>query len=142
MKIVLDTNIWLSGLFWEGEASKIIEFSEKNKIKIIISQEILEEIREILNRETKFMQLLDNKKSKIEDLIRTILSIAQLTKKTSNIRLIKKDPDDNIIIETARDAKAKYIITYDKHLLEAKEFKGIKIKSPEEFLEQYNKNIL
>ncbi len=68
MKIVLATNMWLSDLLREGEASKIIEFSEKKKIKIIISQEILEEVREILNRETKFMQLLDNKKSKIEDL--------------------------------------------------------------------------
>ena len=47
---------------------------------------------------------------------------------------MKDDPDDNKFIEAALEGKAEYIVTQDNHLLKIKEFKGIKIISPEEFI--------
>ena len=58
MKVVLDTNVWLSGIFWDGEASKIIEKAEKNNIQILISEDILSEIVNVLNKESKFQKYI------------------------------------------------------------------------------------
>ena len=51
------------------------------------------------------------------------------------IKFIKEDPKDNIILECALAAKAGYIVSGDKHLLKLKEYKGIKIMSAREFLD-------
>lgn len=136
MKIVLDTNVWLSGIFWEGEASKLIEKAEKKDLQIIISEDILSEIIAVLNRESKFQKYILNLRLSIEDLLRTILSISTLIKTKNKLNIIKADSKDNIILEAAIDGKAEYIISYDNHLLNMIEFRGIKIISPGEFLKQ------
>ena len=134
MKLVLDTNVWLSGIFWEGEASKIIEKTEKKNIQILISENILSEIVNVLNKESKFQKYILNLKLNIEEILRTILSISDLIETKTKLDLIKADPKDNIILEVALDGKAEYIISYDNHLLNMIEFRGIKIISPGEFL--------
>ena len=134
MKIVLDTNVWLSGIIWDGEASKIIEKAEKGDIQIIISEDILSEIVNVLNRESKFQKYILNLRLSIEDLLRTILSISTLIETKNKLDVIKADPKDNIILEAAMDGKAGYIISYDNHILNMIEFRGIKIISPGEFL--------
>lgn len=134
MRVVLDTNVWLSAIFWEGEASKIIEVCEKNKAGIIITEDILSEIIDVLNKESKFQKFIEDRKQKVEDLVRTILSIANLIETESKLDLIKEHPKDNIILEAALDGKADYIISYDKHILNMIEFREIKILKPGEFL--------
>ena len=134
MKIVLDTNVWLSGIFWDGEASKIIEKAEKKEIQIIISEDILSEIVNVLNRESKFQKYILNLRLSIEDLIRTILSISTLIEIKNKLDIIKADPKDYIILEIALDGRVEYIISYDNHLLNMIEFRNIKIISPGEFL--------
>lgn len=134
MKIVSDTNVWLSGIFWDGEASKILEKAEKKDIQIIISEDILSEILKVLNRESKFQKYISNLRSNIEDLLRTILSISTLIETKTRLDIIKADPKDNIILEAAIEGKVDYIISYDNHLLNMIEFRGIKIINPGEFL--------
>ena len=134
MKIVLDTNVWLSGIFWDGEASKIIEKSEKNDIQMLISEEILSEIVNVLNKESKFQKYILNLKLSIENVLKTILLISTLIETKSKLDLIKADPKDNIILEAALDGKVEYIVSYDNHLLNMIEFRGIKIINPGEFL--------
>lgn len=134
MKVVLDTNVWLSGIFWDGEASKIIEKAEKDNIQILISEDILSEIVNVLNKESKFQKYILNLKLSIEDLLRTILLISTLIEIKSKLDVIKADPKDNIILEAAIDGKVGYVISYDNHLLNMIEFRDIKIISPGEFL--------
>lgn len=134
MKIVLDTNVWLSGIFWDGESSKILEKAERKEIQIIISQDILSEIIIVLNRESKFQNYISNLRLSIEDLLRTILSISTLIETKTKLDIIKADPKDNIILEIAIEGKVEYIISYDNHLLNMIEFRNIKIIRPGEFL--------
>jgi hypothetical protein len=137
MRAVLDTNVWLSGIFWNGEASKIIEKAENKDFQIFISEEILSEIVNILNRESKFKNYILNLKLSIEDLLRTILSISLLVEPKVKLDVVKLDPKDNIILETALEGKTEYIVTYDNHLLNMIEFRNIKIINPGEFLELF-----
>ena len=49
------------------------------------------------------------------------------------INIVKDDPKDNIFIETTVAGNADYLVSQDSHLLKIKEFRGIKIITPEEF---------
>ncbi len=135
MKIVLDTNVWLSGIFWDGKASKILKRAEKENIQIIISEDILSEIVTVLNRESKFQKYILNLRLSIENLLRAILSISTLIETKTKLDIIKVDPKDNIILEAALEGKVEYLISYDNHILNMIEFRNIKIISPKEFLE-------
>ena len=59
-------------------------------------------------------------------------SILVIPKRKVNV--VKDDPDDNKFIEAALEGKADYIVTQDRHLLNIKEFEGIKMVTPKEFL--------
>jgi hypothetical protein len=136
MKIVLDTNVWLSAIFWEGETYKLIKIIENKKMKIIITKKILFEITEVLNKESKFQKYIKNRKLAVEDLIRTILSISELVISKSKLNVIKEHPSDNKILESAIDGKVNYLISYDRHLLKLKRYKNIKILSPAELVKE------
>jgi uncharacterized protein len=74
---------------------------------------------------------------KIEDILwweSLILEKSELVIPKRKINVVKDDPDDNKFVETALEGKADYIVTQDRHLLSIKEFEGIKIVTPEEFL--------
>ena len=70
IKVVLDTNVWLSGLFWEGEASEIIKLAENKIITPLITEEILQEIADVLSKEKKFQIFLNERKQNIEAVIK------------------------------------------------------------------------
>ena len=53
----------------------------------------------------------------------------------NKLKIVKEDPDDNKILECAVEGKADFIVSQDSHLLKLREFHGIRIMSPEEFLE-------
>jgi uncharacterized protein len=129
MKILLDTNVWLSALFWKGEANKLLNNFISKKIKILISEDILKEFVEILNREEKFQ--VGNEEQ--ENLIRGILAIAEMIDVKTKLNIIKEHPKDNLVLEAALDGKVDYIISYDNHILNMLEFRKIKILSPTEF---------
>ena len=61
---------------------------------------------------------------------------SQIVYPKKKLNVVKKDPKDNKILECALEAQASFIISGDKHLLEIKEYKGIKIISPKEFLNE------
>lgn len=140
MRVLLDTNVWLSAVFWEGEASRIIELAEKRKFEIIISKDIILEIIDVLHKEAKFHEFMQGRKQNIEELIKTILSISSLIYTKTKVDIIKEHPADNIILEAAIAGKADYIISYDKHILNLLEFRGIRVIEPTEFLKCFGKN--
>ncbi len=76
-----------------------------------------------------------NKEQK-ESFSSILLEVAEMIEITGKIKVIKDDPDDDIIIETAIVGRADYIVSGDPHLLNLKEFAGIKIVTAKEFLEK------
>lgn len=139
MRTVLDTDVWLSGIFWEGEAYKLIRTIENKKIEIVVTKKILLEIVEVLNKEAKFQKFIKNRKLAVENLMRTILSISKLVVSKSKLKVIREHASDNKILESAVDGMVDYLISYDNHLLKLKKYKKIKILTPAEFLRDLKK---
>lgn len=128
MRIVLDTNVFISGIFWEGNyCSKIIELWKNGSFELVTSPEILQELLEVLQSfkiqlEPELIELWKN----------MILSNSIIVIPYNKFELIKNDLDDNKFLEAAFCGKADLIISQDKHLLKLKEFNQIKILKPEE----------
>lgn len=128
-RVVVDTNTFISAIFWGGNPLKVINlwrFDEK--YDLIISPEILAEI--ISKLKYKF-RLPESLLAEWRDLLESeaILIIPKI-----KIRLCR-DPKDNMLLEAAAASKAHYLITGDKDLLALKTFKNTKILKPAQFLQ-------
>lgn len=121
MRLVMDTNILISALFWEGNERKLLWDCRKKKHQLIVSPNILEELDKILDE--KFRVPVDKRREYIQD----ILLISEVVFPTGRLRAVKDHPADDVIIETAMLGKADVLITGDKHLLSLGRFKGIRI---------------
>lgn len=136
-RAVLDTNIYVSSVFWEmGNPHKIIEKAIEGKTEIFISNEILKEIEKVLKRD------FEESEDFIQEQINLIKGYSEIVEGTEKVDVVKDDPDDNIIIECAMTANAEFIVSGDRHLLNLKEYAGIKIITPKEFIDILNSNEL
>ncbi len=130
MRVVLDTNVFISSFLGTGTPRKIIDFWKEGKITICLSKEIVDEYVEVLERlglsgekgVEEFLQLF----------ARNFHSL--FTAKTPNLEIVKNDPDDNKFFECAVALKAQFIISGDKAVLKIKNYMGIKILSPKQFI--------
>ncbi|OGC03880.1 putative toxin-antitoxin system toxin component, PIN family [candidate division WOR-1 bacterium RIFOXYA12_FULL_43_27] len=127
-KAVLDTNIFVSGITWQGLPGEILDLWIKGKIQLIISKEIMEEIKRVLNR----MQVPEEE---IANLRSQIIEKAIIVDPQIKISLIKKDPSDNKFLECAIEGQADFIVSGDKHLLEFEAINDIKIITARKMLE-------
>jgi putative PIN family toxin of toxin-antitoxin system len=129
-KVVLDTNILVSAFIkYGGNESKIIEKTINRQITHITSEDILDEFHTVISR-PQFRY----SSTKIKEIMLFLIKSTQITTPTEKIGAIKEDPADNKILECATAAKADYIITGDKHLLNLKKYDGIPILTSTEFL--------
>ena len=128
MKVVLDTNVFISGIFWRGSSNKVIINWKEGKFTLVTSLETISEIIKVL-KDFKINLSDDTLREWIDLIIRNSI----IVEPKERINIVKDDPKDNIFIETAVDGNADYIVSQDNHLLKLKEFKGIKIITPEEF---------
>lgn len=135
MRAVIDTNVFISGIHWTGDSEKILFMWCDKKFELISSIKIIEEITESLKN---FKIPLS-----IEDIYmweKMILENSLLVEPEEKIEIVKDDSDDNKFVEAAIAGKADYIITQDNHLLKIKEFRGIKILTPKQFLDILKKD--
>ena len=127
-KVVFDTNIYLSTIIFGGKPKKVLQLALQEKIILITSPQILLEVA--LKLKEKFLW----KDEQVVLAIKAINKIAFVIRPKKRIKVIQQDPTDDKIIEAAITAKANYIITGDKHLLDIKQYQKIKILKPSEFL--------
>ena len=131
-RVMPDTNILISALIlWSGKPRDIFNKSLNGEITFILSEELLEELIEVLNR-PKFSLITNEEKT---DFLKNIKEFSQLVSPYQKFNIILKDPEDNKVLEAAVEGDADYIITGDEHLLELKEFRNIKIVNAKEFLD-------
>lgn len=125
-----DTNLLVSSIFWNGAPYVILQHALQGKIEIIVSQQILNEMRKVLTDPKARFNL---EEQEVDDIIHCITLSAKLVEPTTTVNTCR-DPNDNHIIACALSAKATCIVTRDEDLLILKTYQGIKITTPEEFL--------
>lgn len=131
-RVVIDTNVLLSALVFGGKPREVIELLARDAIDVVVSEEILTEMRRhVANKFPVFTSDL----AKFEILLEQDSESVKLGSITINVC---RDPDDNRIIETAVLGSCDYIVSGDKDLLVLESYKNIQILKPAEFLVQFS----
>jgi len=134
LKIVLDTNVFISGVFFSGPPYQILKAWRDGHLKFLISEEILEEYQRV-------GELLSHKFPGVDlgpflELLTINTELVMLQKLPDQIC---DDPDDDKFIACALAGKSKIIISGDKHLLKVSGFKGVKVIRPRKFVDDHLK---
>lgn len=130
LRIVLDTNVLVSATIRNGKPRKLLQAGISGKYRILSSREILDEFSEVIQR-PKFKMTRDDVIRIVSALIETVENIHV----ASDVRAVKRDPDDDMMINTAIDGNADYIVSGDPDLLDLKKFDEIEIVSVSRMLE-------
>lgn len=133
IRVVLDTNVFVSS-FFGGNPRKIIDLWKNGKLKLCLSGVIVDEYIKVLGR----LGLQDTEE--LRDLLNIFAQGYNLifSCNVPAIDIISLDPDDNKFIECAVALKAGFIISGDKHLKTIRNYMGIKILTPKEFLDYHD----
>ncbi len=129
-RIVLDTNILVSALGWEGKPRGIFKKVLNEEFELVICEKQVEELKRVIDY-PKFSFTEDQKSRFLE----IILAAARVVVTSDKLDVIKDDPDDNMIIESATENNADFVVSGDKHLLKLREYANVKIVTPAKFLE-------
>ena len=124
---MIDSNIWISALFFGGMPEQVIKKAVREGGIIAICAEIEAEVREVAAR--KFKQRL----SVIMPYFSILLQEALQTPIHNTVKVCR-DPKDNMVLECAKNAAASLIITGDKDLLALGSFEGIRIVTAHEYV--------
>lgn len=124
-KVILDTNVILSGVLFGGIPGILMEGIQNNRFILYISQQLLDEIFD------KLVNKFHVGESVIRD-ISTLLSCGVIMIPKKSIHF-SNDEKDAYLLELAEECKADYLVTGDKkHLLPLKKWKNTLIISPKQ----------
>ncbi len=112
MRVVLDVNVWISGLLWGGIPGQILYLARTKKITILASVALFLELETTLLRE-KFQPRLQKRGYTVEELMSVAKGFSELYPNINVDVAELRDPKDNKILAAAKVAKAEVIITGD-----------------------------
>ena len=132
MRVVLDTNVFISGIFFSGPPSNILKAWSNQNLQIVLSQQILDEYHRVAAAlSSKFPTV------EILPIIELVTTHGQFVDTQGFDISLCEDPDDDKFLECAIAGNCKIIISGDKHLLRLPEYEGIIVLSPRNFVDKY-----
>lgn len=129
MRVVADTNVLISALLFGGVSDQVFLAGLRGEIQLINSDPLLKELERVLKNKFKLDVHF------VREVIDEVRNVAEVVEVSSHIDVISHPDEDNRVLECAVDGRADFIVTGDtRHILPLKEYRGIKILSPSEFI--------
>lgn len=128
IKVIFDTNVWISFLIGK-RLTFIKNYIASGEISLIITQQLLDEIRNVTSREKLRRYFPKESVTELIELLETIGEKVDIEPR----HFINQDPKDNFLLDLIDFSKADYLVTGDKHLLKHNPFKTATILSPAKF---------
>ena len=133
MRVVLDTNVLVSGLLWRGVPHALLRLLEHRGISMAMTPAMLREVRAVLPR-PKFAARLQALHLSVDTLLDAVLEQVELFDDQPIVPVIREDPTDDRILACAQTAGASLIVSGDAHLLRVHRYAGIPILTPRQAL--------
>ena len=132
MRVVIDTNVLISGIFFSGPPAEILDHWKKRAFLSVISEPIIiEYVRVAEEISRKFPPI------KIAEILDLFILHSEIVD-TNGIEIKEcEDPDDDKFLECAVAGGCQIIVSGDKHLLNIAKYQEVKILKPRNFLDQY-----
>ncbi|MEJ2555136.1 MAG: putative toxin-antitoxin system toxin component, PIN family [Anaerolineae bacterium] len=136
MRIVVDTNLWISGLLWRGSPWRLLRLAEAGEVEICMATAMLVELAEVLTYERLRPRLerLGLSPAELIAYVVDVVSVFEVTEEGSP--LVIADPDDDVFLHCAVVSGAAYVISGDHHLLDLGTYSDIPILTVRDFLAQ------
>jgi putative PIN family toxin of toxin-antitoxin system len=134
VKVVLDTNVLVSGLLFGGVPGRILTAWSTGAIRLVISPPILEEYRRVGLPLSKGREPLVGT---LEALLTMLTVHALLVDAQGLDERVSEDPDDEMFLAAALAANARLIVSGDKHLLRVSGWRGIEVLKARPFVDRY-----
>ena len=132
MKIVLDTNVLISGIYFSGSPGRIVEALSSRKLQLCVSLEILEEYLNVAER-------LANRYTGVEyeAILGLIVQNSQLVEAAALPEPVSEDPDDDKFLACALASNTLIIVSGDSDLLKVAGYADIQVLTPKEFIAEF-----
>jgi len=134
-KIVLDTNVLISGVIASGHSAAILDAIRRGQFEMVTSSHLLEEFMDVISRRRiarKYPKAAQEAEALL-DFLRVYVSMAPGIPGPENV---SADRDDDYVLACALDGGVDCIVTGDPHLLDLKSYNNIPILTPREFVEK------
>jgi len=135
VRIVIDTNIWISGLLWRGMPWNLLHVAEKGHVELCMAPSMLVELAEVLDYE-RLQSRLEQLGLTTAKLVAYAMSLASMfdVQVSEKSPVVVADPDDDIFLHCAVVVGAAYVVSGDRHLLDLGKYAGIPILTIRDFL--------
>jgi uncharacterized protein len=128
VRVVLDTNIVVSGLLWKAAPRQVLDAAGEQRITLYASGVLLDELEEVLSR-AHLARVIAANRATPEFLMQRYAMLAHLVVPAQVGRVIPQDVDDDAVVACALAASAELIVSGDAHLLNLKQYQGMPIVS-------------
>ena len=132
MRVVLDTNVVMSAIFFGGDPKAIVRAAVSKQIELVATKAVLAEYREVAERLHEHYHAVSFRRP-----LAILESLVKLVRPATLGGAVCRDPDDDAIIACALGGKAKIICSGDDDLLALNGFRGLEIQKPREFKTRY-----
>jgi putative PIN family toxin of toxin-antitoxin system len=132
VRVILDTNVFISGVFFGGPPSRILEGWRDGRLKLVLSPEVLDEYQRVADElHTQFPDI------DLSGLFELLVVAAEMHHAEPLPETVCIDPDDDKFLACALASSAYLIVSGDKHLLQVTGYREIEILKPSTFIEKY-----
>ena len=132
MKVILDTNAFVSGVFFSGPPYRILEAWRKGEFELIMSSDILDEYRRVATVLAEQFPPVD-----LQRILEFVEKEATFFDAPALPEQLCDDPDDDKFLACALASDSKTIVSGDKHLLRVSGYRGIQVHKPKAFIDAY-----
>ena len=132
LKVVADTNVLVSSLIRRGKPHELILRIDGIDVRLISSSALMAELISVLAEEriAKYVTKRD-----AERFLKYVGRRTTLVEIRSGFRVVKEEPKDDVVLNTAHSGEAEYIVSGDRHLIAVREFRKIRIVTVSEMIE-------
>jgi len=132
MRIVLDTNVLMSGIFFGGPPYRILQAWRDQRLQLAVCPEILAEYRRVAVRLSQRYKGID-----IATLIDLVAVHSHIVQTVPLPKPVCDDPADDIFLACALAAGTRTIVSGDRHLLSVSGWAGIQVLRPKAFVSRF-----
>lgn len=133
MKVVLDTNVVVSAVFFGGVPGRILSAWSAGTLALVLSPAILEEYRRVgyeLGRQRPDVN------ETFEPLLALIAMNAMIVDAPPLVDRVSEDPDDDMFLAAAVASQTQLIVSGDRHLVRVSGWRGIDVLTPRQFVDR------
>ncbi len=132
MRIVLDTNVLMSGIFFSGPPYRILQAWRDRKPELAVCLEILAEYRQVADRLRQRYRSID-----ISTLIDLVAVHSHVVQTAPLPKPVCDDPKDDMFLACALAAGTRIVVSGDRHLLAVSGWAGIQVLRPKAFVDRF-----